>query len=261
MKPILQSLIDSPLLLGDLPEASAFDQGALVLPGVIPALNLDQKLGHLYEEALAVLLDASPFCELLARNLQIHEPGKPTIGEIDSLLRDLRTGELIHLELATKFYLAVETREGLLLPGPDSRDNFYRKLHRLRTHKLILAKKHRSALPMEFQEEPITARHLIHGCIFDHIHSDTPAAPEFTSPLRCRGRWLTITELPIHFSPGTTFEIIPKPLWPVPPYGFADVPLMPWIPTAEIPRCVMIRVDGESLPFFVTPANYPASCC
>ncbi|MBG7609208.1 MAG: DUF1853 family protein [Verrucomicrobia bacterium] len=256
---ILQSLIHSPLLLlGDLPEAPAFDQSTLTLSSSPTTLNLNQKLGHLYEDALAILLEASPTYNLLARNLQLHTPGKPTLGELDFLLRDLRSGQLIHLELATKFYLAVETPEGLTLPGPDSRDNFFSKLHRLRTHQLILTEKHRHALPAAFREETITTRHLIHGCIFDHIHSTTPACPEFVNPHRRQGRWLTITQLPQHFSPGTRFEIIPKHLWPVPLSLLANIPLEPWSAPTSLDRCTMLRIEGQTVPHVITPATYPS---
>ncbi len=257
MQPILQSLISSPLLLGDLPEAPVFDQTTLSLPSFETPLNLDQKLGHLYEDALAILLEASPFYDLVTKSLQLHESGKTTLGELDFLLRDLHNGQLIHLELATKFYLAVETPEGLTLPGPDARDNFFKKLHRLRTHQLILPEKHCHALPEEFREESITTRHLIHGCLFDHIQSTTPATPDFINSLRRQGLWLTITELPRYFPTATRLEIIPKHLWPVPLPLLENLPLESWTPPDSLDRCIMLKIEGEEIPYFVAPADYP----
>lgn len=56
---ILRALCESPPLLTDLPESRLFDQAALTLPVNTPKLSLQQKLGHIYEDALALLLKAS----------------------------------------------------------------------------------------------------------------------------------------------------------------------------------------------------------
>ena len=168
-QPLLQSLVGGPLLIGDLPEACSFPYQDLEIPAAPTPLNLQQKLGYLYEDALGILLEASPRFDLLARNLQLHSDTQTTLGELDFLLRDLDSDLLIHLELATKFYLAVETPSGLALPGPDARDNYFRKLQRLRSHQLTLAQNHRSALPESYQHHPIVAQQLIYGCLFDHI--------------------------------------------------------------------------------------------
>lgn len=257
MLPIFASLVRSPLLLGDLPEARAFNPRVLTLTPCPAALDLSQKLGHLYEDALAILLEGSSTYDLLEQRLQLHMPGKSTIGELDFLLRDLSSDQLIHLELATKFYLAVETPDGITFPGPDSRDNFSKKVHRLRSHQLPLAKNYRYLLPGAYREESITVRHLIHGCIFDHIASTTPASPEFVNPHRRQGSWLTVTELSELFPLNTGFETIPKHLWLVPPDLLANTTLEPWTPPAFLDRCVMLRITGETLPHFITPDGYP----
>jgi hypothetical protein len=255
-KALLKSLIASPLLVTDLPEAVAFTHSALHLPDHFPPLDLQQKLGHLYEDALAVLIEASPLYDLLARNLQIQSDTHTTVGELDFLLRDLRSGQLVHLELATKFYLAVQTESGLALPGPDARDNYFKKLHRLRTHQLLLPTSHQQHLPTAYRHEPIITQQLIFGCLFDHIASNKPATAEFISATCRRGRWLTIDQLPDQFPPDTTYQIIPKPLWPVPLELLIGIPLERWSPTASLDRCLMLRIRNEPLPYFIAPADY-----
>ncbi|MFC7335559.1 DUF1853 family protein [Haloferula chungangensis] len=256
---LLQSLTQGPLLIGDLPEASSFPYRELALPEDIEDLNLQQKLGHLYEDALASLLEASPRFELLARNLQLQSADQITLGELDFLLRDLASEQLIHLELAAKFYLAVETPSGLALPGPDARDNYFRKLNRLRSHQLPLVENHRSALPEEYRQEDIVAQQLVYGCLFDHIHAALPAKPEFVHPHCRRGRWLSINECPGFFGPEPQLQIIPKPLWPVPLSLIENTPLEPWNPKASIDRCLMLRVNHDPTPYFVTPPVFPSS--
>lgn len=255
-QPLLLSLVQGPLLIGDLPEAISFPRHLLQLPAKATPLNTRQKLGHLYEDTLALLLEASPRFDLLARNLQLHTGDQITLGELDFLLRDLETDQLIHLELATKFYLAVDAPTGLALPGPDARDNYFRKLQRLRSHQLLITQKHHRALPPIYQDQTIVARQLIYGCLFDHIHASQPAAPEFALPHCRRGRWLLINECHDYFAPDTQLQIIPKALWPVPLSLLKDIPLKPWSPETPIERCQMLRVNDDPSPYFVTPPNY-----
>ncbi len=244
---ILRSLMEAPLLVGDLPEAAVLGREALELPDPIPSLNLQQKLGHLYEEAMAMLLEASPGFELVARGLQLRGDDLKTVGELDFLVRDPECDQLIHLELATKFYLAVETAGGLELPGPDARDNYFRKLHRLRSHQLGLSSNHRDCLPKGLRDESIVVRQLLYGCLFDHIDATSPSMPDWSDPECRRG----------HFPLGAVFQVIPKCLWPVPLEYLSEVDLEPWVLPGTINRCVMVRVDGGNVPYFVTPSGYP----
>jgi hypothetical protein len=50
---ILKSFATAPLLIADLPEAPHFPASDLTPPNDLTPLNFSQKLGHLYEDALA----------------------------------------------------------------------------------------------------------------------------------------------------------------------------------------------------------------
>jgi len=252
---ILQSLIDGPLLVGDLPEARAFGHHHLDLPSRPDPLKLEQKLGHLYEDALAQLLKHSRQFQLLERNLQIQKDRHTTVGELDFLVRDLGNGSLIHLELATKFYLVVKDGSEITLPGPDARDNYHRKLARLRTHQLRLPQSHRQFLPKKYQGEAIKTEHLIYGCLFDHFTGSEPFQPEWISPRARRGKWLTLDELPPH--PESPLRVIPKPLWPVPPARLAGIALENFSPGDTLDRCLMVLSPCGTESWFVTPSDYP----
>lgn len=256
---LLQSLIHGPLLIEDLPEASTFARERLEVPKTSARLDTEKKLGHLYEDALATLLEASPEHDLLERNLQLHDSAGSTLGELDFLVYDRLADQLIHLELATKFYLAVPTESGLALPGPDARDTYFRKLRSLRERQLLLARTHRAALPPRYQQETIIARSLIHGCLFDPIDETEPCAPDHSAPNCRRGRWLAVDEIEARFATNTKFQIIPKTLWPVPLEFLIDVNLPSWNPKQPITRCVMLRIEDDPTPYFVTPIGYPHS--
>ncbi|MFD2257978.1 DUF1853 family protein [Luteolibacter algae] len=257
---LFRSLVEGPLLIGDLPEAGMFPYGDFVFPEEVPELNLQQKLGHLYEDALAEMITVCPAYELLERSLQIRRTAGATLGEMDFLLRGPQSrdgGALVHLELAIKFYLAVETVDGIELPGPDARDNYYKKLERMRTHQLILAGKYRELLPEIYREEPIATRQLVYGCLFDHVHAKQRAEPDFIHPRARRGLWLRYNECRDFFPEGTLFEVIPKQLWPVPGKLLAGIPLERWDRRAALERCVMLRVNKGEMPYFIAPEGYP----
>lgn len=256
-KSLLQSLIEAPPLLGDLPEASIFPHHTLTLPKELTNLNFQQKLGHLYEDSLATLLASSTHYEIVEKSHQIREDTGRTLGELDFLIRELASNQLLHLELAVKFYLAVETPDGLLLPGPDARDNYFRKLEKMRSHQLVLTQKFQHLLPEKFQHEKITTQQIVHGCIFDHIHATQLAEADFLNQNGRRGKWLHSAQCTDFFGHKTNLEIIPKPLWPVPLESITDIPLEKWLPNTTIDRCVMVRAKHDNTPYFIAPDDYP----
>ena len=236
--------------------AARFGRHGLVAPAVSVELNFDQKLGHLYEDALAAVFASSPSIELLEQNLQIQESIHSTVGELDFLIRDAN-GTLTHLELATKFYLAVKTDSGIVFPGPDSRDNYDRKIQRLLSHQLTLTERHKANLPPAYRDEEIIVKQLIYGCLFDHISEVDLSCPEFSNPECRRGKWLHRSELADHFSNDSQFDLIPKHLWPVPIEFLKTISLKKWQPDEFVDRCVMLRINGHACPYFVAPDDYP----
>ena len=253
---IFRSLLVSPLLVGDLPGAARFGRDGLVAPAGSVELNFDQKLGHLYEDALATVFASSPNIELVEQNLQIQESIHSTVGELDFLIRDAH-GTLTHLELATKFYLAVKTKHGIAFPGPDARDNYDRKIGRLTSHQLTLTSRHKAHLPAKYRDADIVINQLIYGCLFDHISEVKLSVPEFSNPLCRRGKWLHHAELAEHFSNDSQFYLIPKHLWLVPIKFLEKIPLEKWQPDRFVDRCVMLRINRHACPYFVAPNEYP----
>jgi len=208
-----------------------------------------------------VVLESTPRYRILEQSLQIREKSCRTLGELDFLIRDLVSGQLIQLELAVKFYLAVKTGDSILLPGPDARDNYYRKLEKMRSHQLMLVKKFQDLLPENFRKEEITVQQMVHGCIFNHVSIGKPLETDFLNPNGRRGKWLHAEECPDYFGKNTMLEIIPKPLWPASLQIMKNLTLKPWYPNEPIDRCVMVRAvteqGNDNTPYFIAPNRYP----
>lgn len=256
-KLLFQNMIEGARLLDDLPEAIAFPSESLAMPEGITPLNLEQKLGYLYEDALAVMLKSTSRYGSVERGIQIRREAGHTLGELDFLMRDLNSGLLVHLELAVKFYLAVETENGFLLPGPDARDNYFRKLEKMRTHQLVLVEKFRDLLPEKFRDEEIVTQQLVQGCIFAHVNSSQPVEAEFLNPMGRRGKWLHAKDCAEYFGKNVLLEIVPKPLWPVPLELLEEIELEKYEVDQAMGRCVMVRANGGETPYFIAPNGYP----
>ncbi len=106
------------------------------------AFPKDGVLGKQAEACFEAYLNQSEAFQLLAANLQIHtspslsNPSeKKTLGELDYIVRNLKTENVIHIELACKFYLyenAADISETEKWIGPNRKDSLFDKLEKLR---------------------------------------------------------------------------------------------------------------------------------
>lgn len=98
------------------------------------------RLGHLAENIVAQLTKSSSNFRLLYENVQILE-GHQTIGEMDFVVEDLVAQQIIHLELAYKFYLYdpnISSEELQNWIGPNRNDSLIKKLEKLKTKQFPL---------------------------------------------------------------------------------------------------------------------------
>ncbi len=97
-------------------------------------LPTNLRLGHLVEKIVAELIKSSTNYKILFENIQIKED-KRTIGELDFIIENSITKQLIHLELAYKFYLFDPTISSAPINnwiGPNRNDSLKEKLDKLK---------------------------------------------------------------------------------------------------------------------------------
>ncbi|ARU58283.1 hypothetical protein OLMES_4268 [Oleiphilus messinensis] len=145
-------------------------------------------LGSYFEALWAFFFHTHPDIRLLAHNLQIHAAGK-TLGEFDFIIQDLGNKQIIHLELAVKFYLFARPAEANKLTasmhshlwlGPNCIDRLDKKLTVLQERQLRLSSTKQGKKQLE-------ALNLL---------------PDETSCI-CKG-YLFWPEQPPHITPATT---------------------------------------------------------
>ncbi|MEO1856472.1 MAG: DUF1853 family protein [Rubritalea sp.] len=261
---ILESLTHPQSMVGTLPNSSCFEVSSLANSPNTRLLRFNQKLGHLYEDALFSLLEAGTRFKCVAKNYQIITPEKRTIGELDFILLDTLKQQYIHLELAVKFYLIQHSEGSFYYPGPDARDNYQRKVTRLNDHQLTLSNRPEAA---EFLAKltgggPLEVKHLVHGIFFDHITAKQKPIPECASPQSRRRSWLYCSELLQHHPEIETARVLPKQLWlcEIDAIIFDTLVVIPASELIELgqKRCTMFVIHVGDEPKFLVPNNWPS---
>jgi hypothetical protein len=96
-------------------------------------LPTNLRLGHLAEKIVSELIKSSTNYKVLYENVQILD-GKRTIGEIDFIIESQDTKQIIHVELAYKFYLfdpTISSESIINWIGPNRNDSLIKKLEKL----------------------------------------------------------------------------------------------------------------------------------
>lgn len=178
-----QALADSRGLL------LALDDQPAELEAAIAACT-SRRLGRIAECLIAFWLEKSERFELLAQNLAVRDAGR-TLGEYDLVFVDHQEKQVIHWEMAVKFYL--RRRGGTEFLGPEGRDTLARKARRVFDHQLCLGASPagRAALAALCSGQ-VVSRAFVKGWLFhpDDGRLDVPQV----SPFHQRGWWRTLEE-------------------------------------------------------------------
>ncbi len=103
-------------------------------------LPTNLRLGHLAESVVSGLLKSSTNYTVLHENVQLMVD-KKTIGEIDFIIAEKDTDQLIHMELAYKFYLYDPTLSSQTIDnwiGPNRNDSLQEKLEKVKSKQFPL---------------------------------------------------------------------------------------------------------------------------
>lgn len=98
------------------------------------------RLGHMVEKIVSELFKSSTNYNVLHENIQIIKD-KNTIGELDFIIENTSINQLIHLELAYKFYLfdpSISEEPIHNWIGPNRKDSLKEKLEKLKTKQFPL---------------------------------------------------------------------------------------------------------------------------
>ncbi|MAC34580.1 MAG: hypothetical protein CME38_13400 [Haliea sp.] len=229
-----------------------------------------RRLGHYFEALYACLLQDLLGWDVIARNLPVREGGR-TLGELDFLVRNPRTGQVEHHEIAIKFYLGCRAAgDGAARwYGPNSRDRLDLKAGRLLGHQARLSElpATRSTLARLGLPLPDCARVWMPGYLF-YPREQRLAPPADVAANHLRGYWARAASM----APDEMVNAVPleKPHW-IGPWQQAEAPdsalavgLAERIAAGGVPRLfVRLRQSPERGDwreverFFLVPERWP----
>ncbi len=178
------------------------------------------RLGKQFEDVVEALIRNSPNAKLLARNLTILDK-KRTLGELDYLIQQTG-GQVLHLEVAIKFYLHHPQIHGLSgFIGPGGRDRLDIKQQRLQTHQLPITRKAEARQALLDSDLPLPTHQatLLTGYLFYPYNTYYTAHwPQIKAlhPNHYKGWWLRhsdIEQLDTQPDSDTYFVILPRHHW------------------------------------------------
>lgn len=174
-----------------------------------------RRLGLYYERLWQFAIVHAPGVEIIAANLPIRVDGQ-TLGELDMLLRD-REG-IHHVELAIKFYLALEDadgRDGAHWYGPGSHDRLDLKLAHLNQHQLPISAREESHQALAaLGIERFSAELWMGGYLFyPWLAKSQP--PEGAHSDHLRGQWVHRKHWPQFAAqhPNARWQQLPRHAW------------------------------------------------
>jgi hypothetical protein len=191
---------------------------ASFVPTVIPQKI---RLGHQMEFVCKQLLEEGPQYEVLVHNLPVRE-GKKTIGEIDFILREVATQQIIHIELTYKFYIInPEISEPIhQLMGPNKRDMFFTKMEKIKKAQfpLLHSKPGRLALAeIAIDHTNITHEACYKAQLFEPYASQLLSIRPL-NPNCIVGYWLRLKDLQTDAFKNNQFYIPYKSQWVIEPH-------------------------------------------
>jgi uncharacterized protein len=140
-KPRIKSILESSILDSSITGFKSFSLDKLILNNDLNfELPTNLRLGHLAEKVVSQAIKASSNYDIINENVQLIDKGK-TIGEIDFIISEKETKQIIHLELAYKFYLFdpnYSEKELNNWIGPNRKDAFSQKIEKIRTKQFPL---------------------------------------------------------------------------------------------------------------------------
>ncbi len=117
-----------------------------------------KRLGLRFEGLVSFWLSSiSPNYKLLAQNIQLNEIAgdtrSRTIGEVDFIVREVKTEKVVHLEVAVKFYLGTAPFENpYCWFGTNTQDQLGRKIDHLQQHQTQLLIHHPEQVTFSIDE-------------------------------------------------------------------------------------------------------------
>ncbi len=164
------------------------------------AADAQKLLGKRFESLLGFWFSHSPYFELLYRNVVLHHQ-QNTTGEIDFIVKEKSSGNILHIETACKYYLGERKSSSWKnWIGPNGHDSLDIKMKKVQKQMTVFDRvEGRVFLEKEGLEKP-AFYFFLKGYFFHHYNRIAGAVPPLHTHRHYNSGWyLYENELP-HFS-------------------------------------------------------------
>ena len=204
------------------------------------------RLGHQMEYVCKQVLEACPAYDVLLYNEPVRQ-GKQTLGEIDYILRDTATGDLLHVELTYKFYLIDPAISEPIhqLMGPNRRDMFFTKMEKIKNKQFTLLQ--------SAPAQQLLAQNDLQGISMEHQacfkaqlfapYQSEPISMRPLNPQCIAGQWLRLADLQTRAFSDAEFYLPYKTEWVVEPHAHVS-----WMPYFEALLEINLRLLQKNAP-------------
>jgi len=121
------------------------------------------RLGHQIEHLFFQIVGHSKEFNILIYNEPIRNKQR-TLGEIDFIIENTSSKQLVHVELTYKFYIIDTSTEEYKLIGPNRKDAFFTKLEKIKNIQFPLL--HSPEAIKVIEEKGINTKNIIHQTCF-----------------------------------------------------------------------------------------------
>lgn len=134
LKPLIDWVTNTPSIFKASPPIASKAPFSKPVQRKWTAYQGNQRLGFLYQHLCSELFKSTPTYSAIAEEIQLVHEGK-TLGSVDFILKNRKTEQFEHWEVAVKFYLL---HQGLWY-GPNAEDRLDLKLSHMLNHQLPLS--------------------------------------------------------------------------------------------------------------------------
>jgi len=216
-------------------------------------------LGKRMERFMHWQIEQSGLFDVVSAGLQITEEGV-TIGELDFLIKERKSGVPVHLEMAYKLYLyrpdeiSIDDR----WTGPNLRDNLYRKIDKLKTRQFTLLQHPATKQLLKAMDlnEAVISQQL---CLKTQLYLPlgNPELPKGIHPHQVAGYWIRPEQLKLYAS--CQFFVPKKLNWSILPedwtewfsYNEAEKQILQLLGEKFSPLCWIRKSNGQCQRIFV----------